>query len=78
MSTSTGSEENDYPRRRFLGTAAISVAAAQLGMFAAAKAQSSNAKAVGATMVQPGTHTSFGPLKQIDAGRAGRPRRGPG
>ena len=68
MSTRTGSEQNDYPRRRFLGAAAISVAAAQLGMLAAAKAQSSSEKAVAATGAQAGTHTSFGPLKYINAG----------
>ncbi len=67
MSKGTGSEKSDYPRRRFLGTAAISVAAAQLGTFVVANAQFSDAQAVGAT-VQPGTHASFAPHKQVNAG----------
>src|ERR1700730_12198795 len=53
-------------RRRFFGTAAMAVAATQLGMIGPAAAQ-----AVGSTTVpaiKPGTNTSFGPLKQIDAG----------
>jgi predicted alpha/beta-fold hydrolase len=59
------SEEIDQHRRRFLGTAAITVAAAQLGMTGSAGAQSSKTKL---PAIKPGTHTSFGALKQIDAG----------
>ena len=55
----------DHRRRRFLGTAAMTVAAAQLGMAGFAQAQPSNAKL---PAVKPGTNTSFAPLKQIDAG----------
>jgi pimeloyl-ACP methyl ester carboxylesterase len=51
----------DLNRRRFLGTAAVTLAATQLGLVGAAAAQTVAA-------VKPGTHTSFGPLKQIDAG----------
>jgi pimeloyl-ACP methyl ester carboxylesterase len=53
-------------RRHFLGTAAITVAAAQLGAFGSANAQSSKPKPL--PTIKPGTNTSFGALKQIDAG----------
>ena len=59
------SEAIDYHRRRFLGTAAMTVAATQLGMIGSAAAQSSKAKL---PTIKPGTHTSFASLKQIDAG----------
>jgi pimeloyl-ACP methyl ester carboxylesterase len=59
------SEEIKYDRRRFLGTAAMTIAAAQLGMIGSAKAQSSKTKL---PAIKPGTNTSFGSLKQIDAG----------
>jgi pimeloyl-ACP methyl ester carboxylesterase len=62
------SEDINYDRRRFLGTAAMTVAAAQLGIFGSADAQASKTKPSGATTIKPGTNTSFGPLKQIDAG----------
>src|SRR5689334_15409785 len=52
-------------RRRFFGTAAMAVAAAQLGMTDRAEAQRVEAKM---PAIKPGTHTSFAPLKQIDAG----------
>jgi pimeloyl-ACP methyl ester carboxylesterase len=55
----------DRQRRRFLGTAALTIAAAQLGMTGFAQAQAAKGKL---TAVKPGTHTSFAPLKQIDAG----------
>lgn len=54
------SEDINYDRRRFLGTAAFTIAATQLGRFGSAKAQSSTAR--------QGTRPSFGPLQQIDAG----------
>jgi pimeloyl-ACP methyl ester carboxylesterase len=55
------SEEIDADRRRFLGAAAVTVAAVPLGMSligSAASAFGGEARA----------HTSFGPLKQVDAG----------
>jgi pimeloyl-ACP methyl ester carboxylesterase len=55
----------DHERRRFIGTAAMTVAGAQLGMTGFAQAQAAKGKL---TAVKPGTHTSFAPLKQIDAG----------
>jgi pimeloyl-ACP methyl ester carboxylesterase len=59
-------DELKHDRRRFLGTAAMTIAAAQLGMTGSAKAQTR--KTADLPAVKPGTNTSFGPLKQIDAG----------
>jgi alpha/beta hydrolase fold len=59
------SEEINQNRRRFIGTAAVAVAATQLGILASASAETSNAMQSSTTS---GTNTSFGPLKQIDAG----------
>jgi pimeloyl-ACP methyl ester carboxylesterase len=55
-------------RRRFLATAAITLAAAPLAMLGSAAAQSSKPKSVLVPAIKPGTHTSFASLKQIDAG----------
>ena len=55
-------------RRRFFGTAVMSIAAAQLGMFGSAAAQPSKTKSVGLPKIKPGTNNSFRSLKQIDAG----------
>jgi len=57
----------DQHRRRFVGAAAMAAAVTQLGMVGSAAAQSSSAKPA-APAIKPGTHTSFGSLKQIDAG----------
>ena len=58
-------------RRRFLGIAAGTLAAAglgtRLGTIGAAQAQTPNAKSSQSPATTPGA-TSFGPLKQIDAG----------
>jgi pimeloyl-ACP methyl ester carboxylesterase len=56
--------EINQDRRRFFGTAAMAVAATQLGVIGTAAAQQKEAKV---PAIKPGTHTSFGPLKQIDA-----------
>jgi pimeloyl-ACP methyl ester carboxylesterase len=53
-------------RRRFFGTAAMALAAAQLGILSPAEAQPATSKTV--PSVVPGTHTAFTALKQIDAG----------
>ena len=55
----------DLHRRRFFAAAAMTIAAAQLGAIGRADAQASKARL---PAVNPGAHTSFGPLKQIDAG----------
>jgi len=62
------SEEINHHRRGFLGVAAMTIAAAELGMISAANAQASKTKSADLPAVRPGTNTSFGPLKQIDAG----------
>lgn len=61
-------EEIDHHRRRFLGAAATTIAAAQLALSGSARSQPGNAKPASGPTVRPGTNTSFGPLKQIDAG----------
>jgi pimeloyl-ACP methyl ester carboxylesterase len=53
-------------RRRLLGTAAALIAAPQFGMSDAAFGQTGTAASLPA--IKPGTNTSFGTLKQIDAG----------
>ena len=55
-------------RRHFLGASAATVAAAQLGMVGSAAAQTDETKAVKSPAVKPGTNTSFGLLRQVDAG----------
>jgi pimeloyl-ACP methyl ester carboxylesterase len=64
MTTIATSESINHQRRRFLGTAALSIAAAQLGVIGAANAEA------GATppATGPGTNAPFRSLKQIDAG----------
>src|SRR5437762_1979159 len=57
------SEEINQDRRRFLGTAVLTVAAAELAMLGSANAQSRTINPI-----KPGTNTSFSSLKQIDAG----------
>jgi pimeloyl-ACP methyl ester carboxylesterase len=60
-------DESHQTRRRFLGTAAMTLAAAQFGMFGSTNAHGSDAEGTGRA-AGPGANTSFGPLKQIDAG----------
>jgi pimeloyl-ACP methyl ester carboxylesterase len=55
--------EIDRDRRRFLGTAAMTIAAAKFGMIGSADAQATTI-----SPIKPGTNTSFSSLKQIDAG----------
>jgi pimeloyl-ACP methyl ester carboxylesterase len=61
------SENLNLARRRFFGAAAMGVAAAKLGLLAPISAQAAEAN-VAQTPPSSGTSTSFGPLKQIDAG----------
>jgi pimeloyl-ACP methyl ester carboxylesterase len=61
------SENLDLGRRRFFGAAAVGIAAAELGLLASANAQAVDGN-VAQTSPRGGTSTSFGPLKQIDAG----------
>ncbi len=61
-------EEINHQRRRFVGAAALSIAAAQLGMIGSANAQAGTPKPTQLSTIKPGTNTSFASLKQIDAG----------
>ena len=62
------SEKINYQRRHFLGAAAMTIATTQLGRFGSANAQSSKTKPAALATMKSGTNTSFGSLKQIDAG----------
>jgi pimeloyl-ACP methyl ester carboxylesterase len=62
------SEGINQGRRRFLGAAAMAIAAAKLGMIGSADAQSIEAERAIVPPIKPETNTSFDPLKQIDAG----------
>jgi pimeloyl-ACP methyl ester carboxylesterase len=62
------SETIDLHRRRFFGTAAKTFAAAQLILSGSAIVQPADAKPADLPAIKPGTNTSFGALKQIDAG----------
>src|SRR5438105_12270588 len=64
----TVSEHIDQHRRRFLGSAATTIAAASLGVIRPARAQASKVQRADVPTSKPGSHTSFGPIKQIDAG----------
>jgi pimeloyl-ACP methyl ester carboxylesterase len=57
------SEQINHDRRRLLGTAALTIAAAEFAMISSAYAQSSKIKPI-----KRGTNTSFASVKQIDAG----------
>jgi len=62
------SEQIDVPRRGFLGATAMTLAAAQFGVSQAARAQSGVSKAAPLPSTTPGTHTTFAPIKRINAG----------
>jgi pimeloyl-ACP methyl ester carboxylesterase len=62
------SDEINQDRRRFFGAVAATIAAAQLGMTGSAQAQSRKTTPTDLPIIKPGTNTSFGALKQIDAG----------
>jgi pimeloyl-ACP methyl ester carboxylesterase len=68
MSQDTNSQEENR-RRRFLAVAGASLAAARFGAIGPANAQTTKpAKSAQLSTIKPGTNTSFGALKQIDAG----------
>ena len=68
MQTIERPPEFSHDRRRFLGVAALSLAAMQLGPIGPAKAQGGPAKPARPAAIKPGTNTSFAALKQVDAG----------
>ena len=57
-----------HDRRHFIGTAAMTIAATQLALGDRAHAQSPTARSMSGPNADPATHTSFDPLKRIDAG----------
>lgn len=61
-------EEIKYSRRDFLGVIAMSLAAGELGAFGSTDTPPGNPTATSSAMIERGTSSSFGPLKQIDAG----------
>src|SRR5882762_11760861 len=58
-------DDINQDRRRFFGSAAMAVAATQFGLIGPAAAQRMEVKV---PAIKPGTNTSLGPLRQIDAG----------
>src|SRR5260221_13853848 len=68
MQTIERPPEFSHARRRFLGVAALSLAAMQLGPISPAKAQGGPAKPARPAAIKPGTNPSFAALKQSDAG----------
>ena len=68
MNSMSLSETINQNRRRFLSTAAMTVAATQIGMFNPANAEAATANPADVPAIKPGTNTSFTSLKQIDAG----------
>ena len=60
-------KKTNHNRRRFLATAIMAIASAELGMVGSSAAQS-KAKSATVPPIKPGTNKSFGPLKQVDAG----------
>src|SRR6202041_2754083 len=78
MNAIRDSKEINHPRRRFIGAAAMTVAAARFGMSGSAEAQTGATKP-NLPPIKPGTNTTFARLKQIDAGllKAGYAEAGP-
>jgi len=61
-------EKINRQRRHFLGIAAMTIATTQLGRFGSAIAQSSQTKPAVLPLTKSGTNTSFGSLRQVNAG----------
>ncbi|MBV9959232.1 MAG: alpha/beta hydrolase, partial [Acidobacteria bacterium] len=61
-------KEINRQRRRFIGTAAITMAAARLGVIGSERALADRTSPATLPAMKPGTNRSFGALKQIDAG----------
>lgn len=62
------SEQLKIDRRRFLGAAAMTIVAAELGMIGSADARSDRISPAAINKPEPGTNATFGALKQINAG----------
>ncbi len=63
----TTSEDIDHRRRRFVGVAATTMAAAQFGMIGLRSAAADETTPTPLATIEPGANQSFAPLKQIDA-----------
>src|SRR5262249_28429364 len=59
-------EKIDHHRRHLFRAAAMTIAAAQLGIASSADAQSENKRETKYPATKPGTNNSFAPLKQIE------------
>src|SRR5260370_31613706 len=59
---------NELDRRRFLRNATVAFAAAELATIGSADAQSSQTSPAPVPQIRPGTNTSFGSLKRVNAG----------
>jgi pimeloyl-ACP methyl ester carboxylesterase len=68
MDTTRTSQDIDLHRRRFMSTAAMTIAATQLALIDSANAQSNKKNPAVVPPIKPGTNTSFSSLKQINAG----------
>jgi len=66
-------EDINRDRRRFLGTAEMGVAVAELAIIGTTAAQSGGSTLTAAAESKPGITNSFAPLKHIDAGPAPAP-----
>ncbi|WP_449415883.1 alpha/beta fold hydrolase, partial [Ochrobactrum teleogrylli] len=64
MSKTTDANTIDHQRRRFFGMAAVTIAAMELGLPQLANAQA----AVSQIAAKAQSHTTFAPLKQVEAG----------
>jgi len=62
------SKQYKYGRRRFLGAAAMTVAAGPLFMIGSAEAHPVEVKPADTSLERPRTHASFDTINQIDAG----------
>ncbi len=62
------SDDPTYDRRHFLGAAAMTVAAAKLGIVGSAPTRSDTVMANRPPTIGHGSHTRLGPVKQVDAG----------
>ncbi len=64
----TTSEDIDHRRRRFVGVAATTMAAARFGMIGLTSAAADGTTPTPLPTIKPGANQSFDPLKQIEAG----------
>jgi pimeloyl-ACP methyl ester carboxylesterase len=62
------SDEINQDRRRFFSAAAMTIAVSHFGMIGSADAQPGRTNMTDLPAINPGANTSFGALKQIDAG----------